>query len=599
MDKFSYYVDDNDQIKAMDHYQALKLEKSFFQNFDEQLFKKQIKALYLEYHPDKNPAHKVRSEAAFKRIIEATTIMLDASKRAQYLRDGTTENLTSQEEMDRYFKEWLKEKLDKLDLIIHQIGVISRPEQAEAQDNVFVLIEPSVALSLNNFQSLSEALKDLWKGTFVTQDEINKQFEAFDKLVAIAKTGNDFYQLMRITLQDPVLRFRSQHYLQQAAGLGHLIAMRTVAGSALSGMYIDPKENSLRWALNSIRYLEGVAIPNLERLGGAENQEILSDLRSGLTRARGRIDSGEYAAGKKIPAAESEEFRQLLATLNEKLKGEDGYKHFILSDDILLTIEHEELTEQTNLRLLAKMAENLKASKQSLAQQADSIIAPIPAEQIATIEPPPTPVPVQPTISTEEKNNLYIKTIAGNYAKPQPVTAGQEKECAVIVSKLLALTEEYQRNLDKTTTEGLKIQPILTDLVSFLKTTTNKPQDKIRDFYTFLDKTPTKNNALGLKNIDIIKQDTHKSALDFLLGLAIIAATIVTAVLPGLLVIGIVYAATGKHPLDLFKTDGDRFTKNIDMVKGHSRSTAAFFKSDSAPDAKDEPQPGSDVQPSK
>lgn len=56
------------------------------------------------------------------------------------------------------------------------------------------------------------------------------------------------------------------------------------------------------------------------------------------------------------------------------------------------------------------------------------------------------------------------------------------------------------------------------------------------------------------------------------------SATLLTGILPGLLIASIVYKATGRQPFDLFKGEGERFTQELELVKGQNKSHATFFK---------------------
>ena len=146
----------------------------------------------------------------------------------------------------------------------------------------------------------------------------------------------------------------------------------------------------------------------------------------------------------------------------------------------------------------------------------------------------------------------------------------------------------------------MQIRPIIGTLVASLSNQKNKPQDKIQEFYAVLNSTSTtvKNDKdQPLKNIDIIKKDTSKFARNFLTGLAIIAATLLTGIVPGLIIATIVYAATGRHPLDLLKGEGERFGKELNLVKEQNKlkSYVPFFQPAPAPKEiiPDEPAPDS------
>ena len=192
-----------------------------------------------------------------------------------------------------------------------------------------------------------------------------------------------------------------------------------------------------------------------------------------------------------------------------------------------------------------------------------------------------------------DNNNVeqdsHLDFIAPNILPPSPKLAALEKECEKIVQQLRVLTREYQDHLDSTTPEKIQIKPIIDHLILLLNDKTSKPQYKIKQFYTFLDETQLTNkndNSTNktplLKNIDIIKKDKSRSTLDFLKGIAIIAATLITGILPGLLIIGLVYSATGKHPRNLFKSYGEKLDANLHTIKEKNPSLATFFQPETA-----------------
>lgn len=177
---------------------------------------------------------------------------------------------------------------------------------------------------------------------------------------------------------------------------------------------------------------------------------------------------------------------------------------------------------------------------------------------------------------------------------PQAINLKHEQEHLNIVNELLVLTQTYQKNLN-TRPEKASVAPVINHLVSLLKSKSQQPQDKINAFYTYLDSAQTLFISTdSLTNMDIIKKDTHVSALNFLKGIAIIAATLLTGILPGLLIAGIVYAATGRQPLDLFKSEGSRFEKEVQLVKDHH----TFFRPEPKVEESktDEPTPDSGNQ---
>ncbi|KTD75307.1 PP2C family serine/threonine-protein phosphatase [Legionella waltersii] len=169
------------------------------------------------------------------------------------------------------------------------------------------------------------------------------------------------------------------------------------------------------------------------------------------------------------------------------------------------------------------------------------------------------------TLGDYEKHKLSVFQHVAAYLQDNRIYLDPELQNLVIVNELITLTRIYLDDL-KDSENANTIQPIL--LCLFASLNSDKPnKDKIIEFYTFLDKNHTLENAPMGKNIDLIRQDTRKSTGEFILGIAIIAATLLTLILPGLLIMSIVYAATGKQPLDLMTSKGTRFEESVNKIK--------------------------------
>lgn len=123
------------------------------------------------------------------------------------------------------------------------------------------------------------------------------------------------------------------------------------------------------------------------------------------------------------------------------------------------------------------------------------------------------------------------------------------------------------------TYEGL-IQIVLKDLKLILDDPTRTSEKKITDFYKYLsddpDYLPSGKRNTWTNNAEILQEDKHRSKLRMMAGVAIIALTIATLILPGLIIMGIYYACTHRHVFDLFKTDSALYLKELDLAKtGH------------------------------
>jgi curved DNA-binding protein CbpA len=85
-DKFSAYLDDNGQLKEMNHIQALGLTRQFFEKeVDLTALAKTMKTLSMQYHPDRNKNDQVRANIAIQRINDAYDTMKDEQARQAYL----------------------------------------------------------------------------------------------------------------------------------------------------------------------------------------------------------------------------------------------------------------------------------------------------------------------------------------------------------------------------------------------------------------------------------------------------------------------------------------------------------------------------------
>ncbi len=136
---------------------------------------------------------------------------------------------------------------------------------------------------MDTLEKITMELYNVYKGTFVSVDVINKQFKLLKLISEQAKTGSEFYALNLVTTKDPI--YSGLGYLQQAAALGHVLALREVVSRTFAG-HFSPLEESIRWGLKCLRYLEETVVPNLEKEDS--HSEILNTLKDGLARLRER-----------------------------------------------------------------------------------------------------------------------------------------------------------------------------------------------------------------------------------------------------------------------------------------------------------------------
>ena len=136
-----------------------------------------------------------------------------------------------------------------------------------------------------------------------------------------------------------------------------------------------------------------------------------------------------------------------------------------------------------------------------------------------------------------------------------------------------------KKNLEKKFSQDDPIVGIVKQLDTILNAQEDSNESKIKKYYEYLN-NPS-NADKKLKNIDVIKQDNRLATRDYLKIIAVVAATILTGILPGMLVMAICYAATNKQPMDLLKSDeGKKFLDRASLIK-QQPSLFSMFKSDS------------------
>lgn len=132
-------------------------------------------------------------------------------------------------------------------------------------------------------------------------------------------------------------------------------------------------------------------------------------------------------------------------------------------------------------------------------------------------------------------------------------------ECESIITQLRTLTLKYQTDLSK---KNREIHLIIEQLLMVLNSSA-KNQDTINKYFEILEK---REEGKAFTNLQIIQNNKDSSTGYFIAGIATIAATIVTGFIPGLAIIGAVYALTGKSPMDLFKSYSEHFQEDLTKI---------------------------------
>lgn len=280
-DKFSYYLEDNNEVKSMDHFAALQMSEHSFNELGLEGLKSQWRKLATEFHPDKNGGSQ-RAGIVFQRIQQAYEVLSDPIKRQQYLLDKRIEFTFDvnfvYSDIDILLAE-LSIKSNQLDELISRLDRLNNPIPSLDSRNVRIL---EVHDSL---EKIALDLSKIYKGSFVTVDVINKQFHLFSRIEEQATTGGEFYALNLISKNDPILSQRRFDYMQKAAAKGHLVSLAHMTNAVFSG-HFRPLEDSIKWGLNCLRYLEEIVIPQLEM--EEPSSETLAHIKEQLAALRER-----------------------------------------------------------------------------------------------------------------------------------------------------------------------------------------------------------------------------------------------------------------------------------------------------------------------
>lgn len=132
------------------------------------------------------------------------------------------------------------------------------------QRRLDIMIDAPTGQSTDSIEQIATELASIYRGTLVTETQLDKQIALFIKLKTHAQTAGDFYTLDLVVRRDPfLLGDDARQYLQKAAAQGYPPAMADFASNALAGVY-KPLDESLRWGLRALRYLEGNYVPMME-----------------------------------------------------------------------------------------------------------------------------------------------------------------------------------------------------------------------------------------------------------------------------------------------------------------------------------------------
>ncbi|WP_131782140.1 PP2C family serine/threonine-protein phosphatase [Legionella gresilensis] len=140
------------------------------------------------------------------------------------------------------------------------------------------------------------------------------------------------------------------------------------------------------------------------------------------------------------------------------------------------------------------------------------------------------------------------------------VNSDNQEEFVLIINQLLEATKKYQASLSP---KNREIHAIIAKLLSTLDNS-EKNQNTIKRYFELLN---AKESGRQFTNIEIIQNNKDISTKRFITGVGMIVATLATGIIPGLAIMGIVYALTGKSPLNLFKTNSELFKADLTQIK--------------------------------
>ncbi|STX50189.1 Protein phosphatase 2C [Legionella busanensis] len=170
-----------------------------------------------------------------------------------------------------------------------------------------------------------------------------------------------------------------------------------------------------------------------------------------------------------------------------------------------------------------------------------------------------------PQINIQVPNLNDINTKATEQDLDEEINAGVEnsdnqEEFGLIINQLAEATKKYQASLSL---KNREIHAIIAKLLSTLDNS-EKNQNTIKRYFELLN---AKEPGKQFTNIEIIQNNKDIPTKRFISGVAIIVATLATGIIPGLAVMGIVYALTGKSLFNLFKTNSELFKSDLAQIK--------------------------------
>lgn len=271
--EFSYYLEDGNRVKNMDHFKALQLSGDFAKNFDQEnpehlaTIKKKYRELMLAFHPDKNELiDKERANICTQRITQAYRVLTGAEQDKQF----SFNNDFDYDDLVEFFDE----TLERMDQLLARLARLNAPSAIDSGQST-ALEAYGVA---DRFEKIIADFGQ-YLSTMLTEEILTKQRTVFKTIKDNAKTGEEFYALYLIAQRlDKFEKEFGSELLNSALSAKHPMAMFHVIDKALKGHYGDlngSRKSAIKWGLSALSDLEKNIIPTLEKTD--QNSETLLD----------------------------------------------------------------------------------------------------------------------------------------------------------------------------------------------------------------------------------------------------------------------------------------------------------------------------------
>lgn len=358
MDKFSYYLTDNNTVKPMNHFKALHISEDFFKHKGQHQLHRKFTALLNKFHPDRN-ASNPRAQLCYQRILNAYNVLSNPLQRQNYIGEIHASENNNQEEMAQNSKE----KIQLLDQLLIRLKKLSTPDAKHGS-------KPGSAS--DSLLNIIRDFKEFYKSTVINKELNKKQHELFRKIKARAQTGNEFYELHLVSQLNPTSQLNVS-LLSKAISQNHLKAMQEMVERIFRG-HFEPLNKSLSWGLKCLRYLEHTILPKLA-LENTNSIELHQLKRWLIT-----LKADYSAIIPSIIPKENKPFNDLVLRCKEYVKQQKNSvtARFTLNEQMFIPVEkskHKKQHIMEELQALTRIIETLPTHIDSLENNNSSLKA--------------------------------------------------------------------------------------------------------------------------------------------------------------------------------------------------------------------------------